>query len=245
MGFEIDVLTKTVTVNHSHNNYANTAINGNPDIKHFDGLKVTSIFKRTKGRRDKNTPGDNNPMLYALKNMQGLKTTFRSICLLWGSYDQLVRLLLQRTVYDCIIPLPSSSPIAGLIAKNINKRQPKSSRYFNALKKISAERVLFTISDLRIISSEKATLRQDVKRFIAHHGRKADFQMKSIIRPKLRKHINPIVWGEINISPPPINILLIDDMVTSGASLLSARDALLIHYPGIYIECLTLFGSSR
>jgi len=38
---------------------------------------------------------------------------------------------------------------------------------------------------------------------------------------------------------------LIDDMVTSGASLVSAEAILKQQYPDARIEALTLFGSSR
>ncbi|WP_249549339.1 phosphoribosyltransferase, partial [Escherichia coli] len=82
-------------------------------------------------------------------------------------------------------------------------------------------------------------------RFISKHGEEVAFQIKSIRRVKLRKHISPLIWGHAPATPPPRGILLIDDMVTSGTSLVNAEAILKHRYPLARIEALTLFGSSK
>ena len=190
VGFVVDAGKRLVTVDHSHNHFCVTTPEGNPvELMLTPTLKVTSIFARTKGKRDRSDPGDNSPMLYVIKGLHELKTTKRV--------------------------------------------------------KLTAKKVLEGLDVLRISSRDKTRARSDIKRFIKNHGENAFFQIKSV-NVDLRKHINPLAWGNVPLgTTPPRNILLIDDMVTSGTSLVNAEAILKHRYPTARIEALTLFGSSK
>lgn len=251
MGFVVDENNKLVIVDHSHHHFCITTAIGNPAVSILEnGLKVTSIFTRTKSRKGKNGQkplGDNNPMLYALKGLQQLKTTKQSVKDLVLNYRQILPKFIDNGfVWDWLVPLPSSSHLTALFAKKIAKHSGIGVCHHHLIMKNSAQHVLNNLQYLKIKSSERSALREDIKRFIHFNSPHSPFQIKSITRIKLRKYINPFTL----INRPdnlfiPQNILLVDDMVTTGTSLISASELLKQSYPSANIEALTLFGSSR
>lgn len=246
MGFVVDAENRLVTVDHSHNRFCITTPEGNPAEIMLGTLKVTSIFSRTKGKRDRNDPGDNSPMLYVIKGLHDLRTTPRDIAMLCASFRKILPAYLESGFrWDWIVPLPSSSSVCCRFAEKVLKSSQQGAFHPDALVKITAGQVLENVSRLRIASKDKSRLRTEVKRFISAHGEDASFQIKSV-NVGLRHHINPMMWGHVQPGTnPPRAILLVDDMVTSGASLVNAEAILKRRYPHAQIEALTLFGSSR
>lgn len=246
MGFVVDAEKRLVTVDHSNNHFCITTPQGNPAEITLGTLKVTSIFARTKGKRDINTPGDNSPMLYVLKGLHDLHTRRRDIGMLYASFREILPAYVGAGFqWDWIVSLPSSSPVCSRFAERVLKHTQQGVCQHNALVKITAVEVLRSVDDLKIKAADKTVLKTDIFRFISNNGEEAPFQIKSIRRVKLRKHINPLTWGRVSATPPPRGILLIDDMVTSGASLVNAEAILKHRYPLAHIEALTLFGSSK
>lgn len=247
MGLVVDAGKRLVTVDHSHNHYCVTTPDGNPvELLLTESLKVTSIFSRTKGKRDRSDPGDNSPMLYVIKGMHGLRTRPRDIAMMCASFRHILPVFMDKGFeWDWIIPLPSSSPVCSRFAAKVLQRTRRGACFPQALTKITAQQVWDNVGSLRISSKEKSQLRGEVKRFIHAHGGDTPFQIKSI-NVKLRHHIAPFMWGAVPLGTnPPRGILLIDDMVTSGTSLICAEAILKARYPGARVEALTLFGSSR
>lgn len=247
MGFVVDKDKRLVTVDHSHNQFCITKPEGNPvQILLNESLPVTSIFARTKGKRDKNDPGDNCPMLYVMKGIDELRTNPRDIALLCASFRKILPAYLDRGFqWDWIIPLPSSSPVSLRLANKVQKRTQRGVCYPDALVKLTAVNVLRNLDGLRISSKEKTRARNDIKRFIRNNGENAFFQIKSV-STDVRLHVNPLAWGSLPLgTKPPQRILLIDDMITSGASLSNAESILKHRYPSARLEALTLFGSSK
>lgn len=247
MGFVVDAGKHLVTVDHSHNHFCITKPEGNPvELMLNETLKVTSIFARTKGKRDRNTPGDNCPMLYAIKGIHELRTHPRDIALLCASFRLILPAYVEKGFeWDWIVPLPSSSPVCLRFAERVHKQTKRGIFHTSALAKMTAGKVLENINTLRITSRDKTRVRNDIKRFIDVQGEDAAFQIKSV-NVALRRHINPLMWGNVpSGTHPPRGILLIDDMVTSGTSLMNAENILRHRYPRTKIEALTLFGSSK
>lgn len=247
VGFVIDISNNLVTVDHAHNDFCVTTPNGNPAILFLGDLKVTSIFSRTKGKRDRSLPGDNSPMLYALKGMHGLITRPRDIGMLCLSFRQILPVFLSNTSqWDWIVPLPSSSSVCNRFASMVQKRTQIGICQPNALDKVTSAEVLRCTRGLKISSKDKSAIHEDVKRFISSNSLETPFQIKAIKRTKLRKYINPLMWGSILCSTkPPQRILLVDDMITTGTSLVCAENIIRARYPNVRIEALTIFGSSR
>lgn len=247
MGFVVDTGKRLVTVDHSHNHYCVTKPEGNPvELMLTNTLKVTSIFARTKGKRNRNDPGDNSPMLYVIKGLHQLSTTRHDIALLCASFREILPVYTANGfTWDWIVPLPSSSPVCLRFAEKVLKQTQCGSCYPDALQKLTAESVLNNLNNLHITSRERTQVRSDINRFIKANGAGAFFQIKSV-NVALRHHINPLAWGSVPLGTnPPRSILLIDDMVTSGTSLVNAEAILRSRYPAVKIEALTLFGSSK
>lgn len=246
MGFVVDAEKRLVTVDHSHNHFCITTPEGNPVELMLGTLKATSIFARTKGKRDRSDPGDNSPMLYVIKGLDDLRTKPRDIAMLCASFRRILPAYLGNGFqWDWIVPLPSSSPVCCRFAEKVFKRTRQGACYPDALAKITAGQVLQNVGGLRISARDKTRLRGDVKRFISNHGEDAPFQIK-FVNVSLRPHVNPLTWGHVPPGTnPPRSILLVDDMVTSGASLVNAEAILRHRYPHAKIEALTLFGSSK
>lgn len=247
MGFVIDISNNLVTVDHAHNDFCITTPHGNPAVLFLGNLKVTSIFSRTKGKRDRSLPGDNSPMLYALKGMHSLMTRPRDIGMLCLSFRQILPIFLNNTSqWDWIVPLPSSSPVCSRFASMIQKRTQIGICQPNTLDKVTSAEVLRCTRDLKISSKDKSAIYEDVKRFISSNSLETPFQIKSIKRTKLRKYVNPLMWGNIPYETiPPQRVLLVDDMITTGTSLVCAENIIKARYPDVQIEALTIFGSSR
>lgn len=248
MGFNVDSEQKLVTVDHSHNHFCITTPEGNPvHLLLEQQLKVTSIFARTKGKRDPHMPGDNCPMLYVIKGLHQLKTNRRDIAKLCTSFRKILPLFIEQGFqWDWLVPLPSGSHICRRFAGRVQKITQKGLCVESALAKVNALSVKQYVRALRISAKDKTRINADINRFISEHGEEEPFQIKAIKNVSLRRFINPFCWGCIPFgTPPPQKILLIDDMVTSGTSLISAQMILQSRYPFAQIEALTLFGSSR
>lgn len=247
LGFNVDNSAGLVTVDHSHNNYAVTSVDDNPITILYDGLPVTSIFRRTKGKRDKGSLGDNSPMLYAFKKMDGLTTKYSSVASLAKNYFEILNKFCteKEMEWDIVVPMPSSHDIANILSRRMVRLGVAKKFEPDALKKITASEVQKQVKQLKISSRDRTKLNDFVKKFAKFNGWNTDFQMKSITLAKFRMHINPIVFGKLNNTTPPKRILLVDDMVTSGTTLTYARMALQKRYPLASIEAITLLSSSK
>ena len=246
MGFNVDEERRLVSVDHSHNRFCVTTPAGNPAEIIICGLKITSIFSRTKGARNGPQMGDNCPMLYALKGLHALSTSPRDIGLLSSSFRKILPVFLANGFkWDWMIPLPSSSQLCSRFADKVQKHSDHGKCHHGALNKITAADVLQAVKNLQISAKDKNALSEDIRRFIRFNTPQTAFQIKAIKRTRLRSHINPLTWGNVDAMLAPQKILLIDDMITSGTSLVCAADIIRHRYPGAQIEALTLFGSSR
>ncbi|HDS1207810.1 TPA: phosphoribosyltransferase [Shewanella algae] len=244
MGLVVDKTSRLVTVDHKHNRYCVTTVNGNPSVIFQNGLKITSVFSRTKGRWDTSV-GDNCPMLYALKRLNNLNTTPRDVAALCVSFRKILPVFLESGfTWDWIIPLPSSSDVCGRFAGKVHKQSSIGIIQPEALKKISAAQALADVRNLHISAKDKTKLKTSIFRFIKANGEEAPFQIKSV-DTALRHHINPLIWGRCHSNTPPTKVLLVDDMVTSGTSLRCAAHVVEKRYPMAKIEALTIFGSSK
>lgn len=246
MGFDVNSATGEVTVDHSHDNYAVTTIKGNPVSIVVHNLNIISIFKRTRGKRSKGIVGDNSPMLYAFKGIDGLRINYGSISSLVPNFYAIIADIIATCnfTWDCIIPMPSGHNVANILADRVSKKSGSRVEP-HALRKVTVSDVKNQIRVLKIKSKEKTQLNNYVNKFLLVHSLSDDFQMKSIKAPKLRTHINPVVFNRLISSVPPKHILLIDDMVTSGSTLTHAVDVITARYPFCTIYALTLLGTSK
>lgn len=259
MGFDVDRVRKVVSVDHSHNNFATTSVEGNPRTIKYQGMTVVGIFKRNKGAnrtlREEDPKakidGDNSPMLYALKNMDNLTTTQSDVRSLFRNARQILDIELTKhgLLFDYIVTIPSSHKLASVIARMTLRKCLKLGHPISTLdgviQKSSAADVKAQILDLDIDRKLRTSMVNNVKKFIKVHGEATDFQIKYIQKIKLRKHVNLLTSVPGNgVDSRNINILLADDMVTTGSSLVAARDIVQYHFPNATIYSVCLFSAS-
>ncbi|EIJ0947021.1 phosphoribosyltransferase [Vibrio europaeus] len=259
MGFDVNRQAKLVTVDHSHNNFATTSVAGNPKTKKYSGLTVIGTFKRNKGATKNlraanpkgKIDGDNSPMLYALKNMDGLTTTPSDVRNLFRNARVILdnELSKHSVSFDHVITIPSSHKLASIVAQ-MTTRSCRRQGYpavglMGVLKKASGDDVKAQVSALNINRAERASMLANVKKFIRDHGGYTDFQIKYIQRTSSRKHVNLLsLVPNYTIDNSVLNILLVDDMVTTGSSLVAARDLVLQRYPNSTVYAACLFSAS-
>ena len=271
MGFECVVETGKFTkviVNHTHSDYAVTTAEGNPykSTITYGAVKIKNIgiFKRTYNKSRKPSVGDNCPMLYALKNMNNLRTNFRSVYLLYIEFLKIVDLILTEECnhWDVIIILPSSSLLTKRFAERLAKKmtiQMPDIFLLEPFKKVTFEDVNSDLNYLKVnnlIKSQAQTnIRQDIKKFIKKNNIPlgSSFQMKAIDK-KYRHHIKPFKLKDLNEDimlklSECKKILLVDDMLNSGTSIISARsllaDLLSKDIKNIEIGSMTLFSKTK
>lgn len=205
MGFNVDNNSKLVTVDHSHNNYAVTTVDGNPITSNYDGLTVTSVFRRTKNRRGRGDLGDNSPMLYAFKGMHGLTTGYSSVASLTEHFYEILNNFFTEkdTSWDIVVPMPSSHDVANILGRRVVRMGVVREFEADALKKINALDAQMQARDLRIASKDRTKINDFIKKFAKFNSWETDFQMKAIADPKLRKHINPVTFGRLASRTPP------------------------------------------
>ena len=247
MGF--DVTGQFVSINNSHNRYAYTSpCKENPFVKEIPktGIYVIGIFKRTKGGKGTRI-GDNCPMIYALKARDALQTNSENAKKLYRAAINIINGYISSTSkeWDLIIPIPSSSEISSRLANVIHKKNNKSWLENDLLGKVKVKNVHEQVEILKrkkeIHSNDAANINNAIKR----EGLNGDdyFPMK-IIKTKLRHHLNPfqLLSHHHSVCNENLKILLVDDLVSTGTSICSAKNILLGIFPNASFEAMSLFS---
>ncbi|WP_176672784.1 hypothetical protein [Bisgaardia hudsonensis] len=202
-----------------------------------------SIIQREIIRRSRNRPlGDNCPMLYAMKNSDNLTTKKDTIDELYDYASRsIVNYFGDKCNFDLIIPMSSSCSIPLDISKiirkiyNINILDIKN----YIVKKTPGEIIELISSNEAIPDKEKQIIKTALNR------NKETLSIKNV-KVQYRHYLFPIykISGTTSIfeNYSPTNIVLVDDIFTSGLTLASAKHILKKLYPNARISALTLFG---
>lgn len=238
-----------VLVDHAHNRFGVTRIDGNPTIARSRcGLTVYSIFKRMPHRLKGSKAalkGDNCPMIYALKGKQGLYTTRADIKLLYQSGNAILSKLLAgvKLPYDSIFPMPSAHGISASLARRVHRLIPDALFTDQVLQKSTVQDVKRQLVRVSLPHSDYAVISLRIKRMEADVGLSGECSVKEI-PVQLRHHIAPVKLTTA-IPEQAYRILLVDDLFSSGATLFAARDLLQRCFPTAQIEALCLFSPLR
>ncbi len=113
LGIEVSK-TKVVSINERHEHGVDTSIDGNPSIGKLGNLPLVHVFSRNQRG---NVPGDGNPMIYALKGLQGYSiTTHWELWLFRRAVAILAKDPAPLDSYEICIPVPSASPLCANFA---------------------------------------------------------------------------------------------------------------------------------
>lgn len=234
-----------VDVDQSHNQLLNTGRHGNPVVQiageDADEIYVYSTFQRQMTPRSMSRlphikQGDNCHLLYALKRKNGLCTTFGAVRRLMLHFDAIVEDMIDQSgEFDVVIPMPSGHLISRLYAKRLAARYgcPMIDSVFVKATK-QAARDQLAVADLSW--SEKKTLKYRIGKD------DGDFAMKDI-PTSYRSFFNPVVLQPTHVPVGCEKILLVDDLLASGSTLIAARRQLLAISPDADIAAACLFSA--
>lgn len=233
-----------VEVDHNVKNFGNTLIKGNPTESitrcYHNPMKIYSIFLRQKSYTA--NLGDNCPLIYALKRKRGLYVTKDSIGSLCLHIYEIMMLffkgrLSEGTLYDLIIPMPSSHKISYYLAKRISELFTNSCVVSDFFRKASCEDVL------KQINTDQGTPHNAKVNIInAINSAKKSGSNFSIgdVNTKFRKYVAPLAFkgGDFHDK----KVLLIDDLFATGSTIISAKNYIHSASDVLKVDGLCLFS---
>lgn len=244
-----------VLVDHNSKEHLVTTVAGNPKrskVENANGeVEVFSIFTRLKAtsqeRRNRagRHIGDNCPMIYALKGKEGLSTGYRSVreMLLVGA--AIVDHAHQTAPWPAgtvIVCVPSSHSIvrhlAGKLSKQLGFRVQEG-----LLVKAS---VASAVEDLEraLAQSENYAEKKDLKNVIQKLKKQEGVLSLKDVSTRYRERIQPVMLGSKADCAPFESILLVDDLVSTGTSLITAKNVLKSNKQGLNFSALSLFSQA-
>lgn len=218
MGIEVN--NKEVSYTDSHEELVNTSIKTNPILNKIHGFPIYSIFKRMRSRE---SIGDGNPLIYALKRKKGFKINRKEMKNFFKNLDIIVDKILTGKNYDLIIVIPSQHRIGSFLVKRIH-RNFKIKNYKDFFQKATIKDVLGVLALNKVHDRDI----KEVKRVMSILKKKEAsevFVMKEV-KNKIRKYFNPLKLNSIYSGKIKDNqkILIIDDLLSTGATLKNAHD---------------------
>lgn len=249
MGFEVH--DGVVIVNHSHSEFADTSVESNPTSANIDGLEVHSAFlrKRKRSRRgngeNHRIAGDNCPMIYALKGKDGLTTTRCEVLKLNAHLSEVLsKFALSSGDWDMIVSLPSSHTIGHIVARRLHRAFEMPCSAVNDMfrkKNIFEARAEVKASSLP--AQEKRYFEDQLSKQRKEVGWGGPYSLKGI-KVHHREKLSPLVM----INPPRKGevrrVLLVDDVVSSGTTLNSAKSLITESLGDVEVQAFCLFSAS-
>ncbi|ENU0858525.1 phosphoribosyltransferase [Citrobacter amalonaticus] len=232
---------KVITFCDSHEKYVNTSVNSNPSLSLLKQcsppLLVHSIFKRVQS----NDRRDGNPLIYALKNIDNYSISNEELIKFKPNFVSVLDKLKNNKKFkgDVILTLPSSSKVVQYFAKRVGRTLSLNVQYDAFVKCTNGE--VFDNFNHNIVRKQDEN---DVRGALYTLNKKnpdLPFQIKNI-ENSIRSYFQPFKLNQNN-NYNQYNIILIDDILSTGSSLLCAEQ--LLKNKCQSIMALTLLGSLR
>lgn len=227
MGINVD--NKVVTLTDDHQQKVNTSLEQNPTRSDDGTLNINFVFQRIKTRRrEGDNNSDGNPLIYAMKEIRkySIDPVHRDLCMVRA------RAILNEMDFDAdfVLPLPSSSPFC---AEFSNLVSAVSGIQILETNFISKKTIGETLADNRqgpalpMTRDERKAYMSQIRQW-QRSPPEAFIEMKTV-PPLVRKFFEPMKSaGRLDIEDGS-RILLVDDLLSTGGTLLSARNALVGH----------------
>lgn len=239
----IDILEGNyVVLNNAHDELVITCPQKNPYVVTEEGLRIQSIFRRVQAK--KHGISDGNPFIYALKNKGGFKIRPREVARFAPNFTAVLEKVLVGDPFDFVVPMPSSYGIASFVATRAVKHAGAGAVYDDLLRKKSNAEVLAELNLLKgTLPPKLEKLAMSLRKKLEKAGGTDSFAMKEV-DTRLREYIQPLTIVR-NPTDSPTRILLVDDLMSSGSTMISARDALQTVFPQAHIEGLCLLSKIK
>ncbi|CAN7610531.1 hypothetical protein [Devosia sp. LjRoot3] len=250
------VIDGEVIVDHGVSDHLNTAIEGNPTQVNLRGMTVHCTFQRrylsaktAKGVDDR-VPGDNCPLIYALKGADGLRVSHSSIRALNAHAPTILAAISEVLAgqIDAIVPMPSSSALARILAKRLARMTGISVQEGIFLKSNNAQAMIraqtLTTSGNKTLSYAQV---QELRPLLRWMHRNADLPYAAKnIKTRLRGFFDPLQLAP-GFAPQmqSARYLLVDDLLATGETLVAARSLITAHNLGSVDRAVAWFGPVR
>lgn len=201
-----------------------TSTEGNPTEGTVGEMRVKYVFRR---KKTKGHDRDGNPLVYALKEMNGYRMQPMYHKMLYTRADDILNTFVHELDVDLLMDVPSSKQLCFTFAERVAQASGLPLVASTFLRKRTVGEVIDGI-DAEFPQFQKD--RQE-KLFKAQLGelrrvdREFDFQMKEVSK-QMRRFFQPFTLvGDV----PDLygkRIALIDDLVSSGTSIISVAQCL-------------------
>ncbi len=250
MGFIVQP-SGLVTVDHDLNDFAETTLVNNPvslKTKNKPTMELFSVFLRRSHKDAAKTSGhsqnigDNCPFIYALKRKTpGLFINKKTIKDLIPVFYEIIDKFIENQKkagfqYDLIVPCPSSHPIAKILAKRVS-RKANVTLIDSPFRKSTA-------CDVEDILSSSSEIPRGDRVNIMNAVSKSREENRPFavgdVRIRSRRYITPLLLDTDLLERG--RILLVDDLVASGQTLIVARKVIEQKHPELSVDSLCLFS---
>jgi len=244
----IEVNKGIVTVNDNHENLVDTGLSSNPHINYIDNnYKVYSVFKRKKHKRNKpfNQKGDGTPLIYALKLMHDTSIAKSEIKKLIPNFSIILNLIAKEINPELIISIPSAYGISKIVSSRLSKVSGNHTIVEGVFRKASIQEAIDNV-DLRSISSKyENKLNAEIGSLLKGDNLNNNFSLK-VIKNQLRPAFNPLIINDTSQIPSKIKaITLVDDLLSTGTTLLGAIKLLKSRYPNVNVSAVCLLSALK
>jgi hypothetical protein len=222
----------------SHQNLIDTSIDHKPCRQKAGQLLVSSLFRR---RKSKGGDGDGNPFIYALKGLKGYCISRQELWSFRTNFLTILGSFMGEEAYDCIVPMPSSTPIARYVAKKAQCFQAEARLEFEFFRKRTFKEVLPEL-EAKFASGEiPGQLRHEAGRLLnaLRKSPRTEFSMK-YVHQRLREYVSPLSL-DATAQVEGSRILIVDDLLSSGATL-NCADRLLKQAGATHVAALCLLS---
>lgn len=229
------IIDSRVVVDHSCKEHLHTELVGNPTVGELHGLKTFSVFKRLKNsakqsrKRHEKIIGDNCPLIYALKGIDGLYTDTASIKHLYEHFPAILGQIIDQidTNISAVVALPSRFPLADMLARRI-KRNTNLTIFHDVFRKSTNDEACSRVENL-LLSAPKSISHKDEKA-LRNTIKKLRSQPQSLfsakdVPTKVRSYFDPLQPKTLHLEKDH-QILLVDDLLASGETFRAATELL-------------------
>lgn len=235
MGIDVSG-ARVVTFNPNHERRVDTNVARKPPRQTLGALEVVSVFARKTVATD---DLDGNPLIYALKGKFGYTMPYGSFREIYRRGVEILPHALDGIDYDLIVPLPSSSAVTAIFAERAARSGGGCSVVY-CLEKATFQQVLSTAPPIDMVERRYRRAYGRQLRELEKSSPGATFEMKKVASP-MRGYFLPIVTGEGAAAVAGRRVLLVDDILGSGTSIMAAARALNAFKP-LSIAGLTLMS---
>lgn len=254
MGLKIES-NGEIILDDRHTNYCDTVESrsfSNTQSKCTTPLVVHSLFKRRQHRTN-DKRGDNCPIIYCLKGDSELYMSEETLALFetkkLAILSRFCSQMLQNNIFfDWIVPMPSRHDIANQLSKDVVESLTSLNLGFKGclkedlFSKLSNEDVSYILLESSISQNNNIPHRvfQNIKSALKQSESEGELFSIGKVKPKFRSFLPPL---KLNMAiPDGKRVLLVDDVCSSGHTLISAKDQLIESNPTLKIDALCLFS---